>query len=230
MNIKEYLLLSKRRMGVDHTEKGTPKLPAVTKLPLLMAGTFFILRWVSRKAIFGPNKSRRLKGTREVIVHRSFTVCLPRAEVYTFWHNYRHYPAFRSPRSSFGYSSSWIAEAPLHRKKSMEPKLTEQCEGELIAWEAAAKTGVTNSGKVEFYDSPLAYATEVRVTLRYSFENETKAFSQDVCEKSVDQELMEFKKVMESSLKADVNGPKSSEDEAECDPIYSQLSYSWMPG
>lgn len=217
-------------MGNELIQEDTSKWRAKTRLPLLMAGAFFLFRFASRRVFSGPNKAKRLSGSRDVVVHRSFTVCLPRAEVYTFWRNYRHYPTFQAPNTDLEYSSSWIAEAPFHSDKSLEPRVIELCEGELVAWEASTETGVTNSGKVEFYDSALAYATEVRVTLKYSVENDTEDFSQDICEESIEQELMKFKQVMESSLKANSKDPKSFVDEPDCDPIYSQLSYSWMPG
>jgi uncharacterized membrane protein len=106
-------------------------------------------------------------------VSAATTVNRPPAEVYRYWRDLEHLPAFmahvRSVRTlDGGRRSHWVAEAPGRRTVEWDAEIVEDRPGELIRWRSVAGADVQNTGSVEFTPAPGERGTEVRVRLAYA--------------------------------------------------------------
>ncbi|HEY0053691.1 MAG TPA: SRPBCC family protein, partial [Caulobacteraceae bacterium] len=60
-----------------------------------------------------------------------------------------------------------VIEAPAGRTVEWDSVLTEDVEGEVIAWESAEGAEIRNSGRIEFRDNSAGRGTEVTATIAY---------------------------------------------------------------
>lgn len=101
------------------------------------------------------------------------TICVnrPRAELYAFWHDFSHLPAFMENVESVAVQSAtrshWVIAAPAGRTVEWDSEITEDVPDERIAWTSLEGADVRNSGAVEFRDSPTGRGTFVIVTIAY---------------------------------------------------------------
>ncbi|MBV8497280.1 MAG: SRPBCC family protein [Gammaproteobacteria bacterium] len=101
------------------------------------------------------------------------TVCIhrPRAELYAFWRDFSHFPAFMENVQSVTVQSPtrshWVIAAPAGRSVEWDSEITEDIADERIAWTSLEGADVRNSGAVEFRDSPTGRGTFVTVTIAY---------------------------------------------------------------
>jgi len=101
------------------------------------------------------------------------TVCIgrPRAELYAFWRDFSHLPAFMENVQSVEIQtptrSHWVIAAPAGRSVEWDAEITEDVPDERIAWTSLEGADVRNSGAVEFRDSPTGRGTFVTVTIAY---------------------------------------------------------------
>ena len=105
------------------------------------------------------------------LVGRTVTINRPRQELYAFWRDFRNLPRFmenvREVTVSDGQRSHWVIEAPAGRTVEWDSVLTEDVEGEVIAWESAEGAEIRNSGRIEFRDNSAGRGTEVTATIAY---------------------------------------------------------------
>jgi uncharacterized membrane protein len=101
------------------------------------------------------------------------TVCInrPRSELYAFWRDFSHLPAFMENVESVTVQSAtrshWAIRAPGGRTVEWDSQITEDIPDERIAWTSLEGADVRNSGAVEFRDSPTGRGTFVTVTIAY---------------------------------------------------------------
>ncbi len=101
------------------------------------------------------------------------TVCIhrPRAELYSFWRDFSHLPAFMENVQSVTVQtparSHWVIAAPAGRSVEWDSEVTEDIPDERIAWTSLEGADIRNSGVVEFRDSPTGRGTFVTVTIAY---------------------------------------------------------------
>jgi uncharacterized membrane protein len=107
-----------------------------------------------------------------VRVERVTTINRPVDEVYAFWKRFENFPRFMRHLESVetlpGGRSRWRARGPAGTTVEWEAELVEDRQGEWIAWQSVAGSGIQNSGSVRFSPAPGARGTEVRVQLQYS--------------------------------------------------------------
>ncbi len=117
---------------------------------------------------------RRGSGRRwreRAVVGRAVTVNRPREEVYERWRDFSTFPAFmenvRSVTPLDRTRSRWVIEGPAGSTVEFETRITEDRQGELIAWESDEDADVRNSGRVTFRDAPGGRGTEVQAIIAY---------------------------------------------------------------
>jgi uncharacterized membrane protein len=157
------------------------------------------------------------------LVGRTVTINRPRAELYAFWRDFRNLARFMENVEAVtpgdGQRSHWVIKAPAGKSVEWDSVITEDVEGELIAWESAEGADIKNTGRIEFRDNSAGRGTEVTATIVYDpptgelgkliaklFQKEPKIQAR--------RELRRFKQLMEtgeiSTSEAPEAGPRGS--------------------
>mgnify|MGYP001555896503 CR=1 FL=1 len=106
----------------------------------------------------------------DTLIGRSVTINRPAAELYAYWRNLSHLPTFMDNVVSIDMiderRSHWVVRAPGGRTVEWDAVITEDKEGELIAWASTGDADVPNSGWVTFRDA-CARGTVVTATILY---------------------------------------------------------------
>ena len=91
------------------------------------------------------------------LVGRTITVNRPREELYAFWRDFRNLARFMENVERVDVSdnrrSHWVVKAPAGRTVEWDATITEEAEGEFIAWASEEGADVPNSGRVDFRDA-----------------------------------------------------------------------------
>lgn len=91
------------------------------------------------------------------LIGRTVTINRPRAELFAYWRDFAQLPTFldnvqrvevRSPDLSH-----WVVKAPGGKTVEWDARITEEKDGELIAWASTEGSDVPNSGRIEFRDA-----------------------------------------------------------------------------
>lgn len=110
------------------------------------------------------------EGQGSSVVGRSTTINRPAAELYAVWRDFTRLPTFMENVVSItpldGERTHWVVKAPGGKTVEWNARITEDREGELIAWTSEEGADVPNSGKVEFRDAG-ARGSVVTATILY---------------------------------------------------------------
>ena len=104
------------------------------------------------------------------IAARAVTINKPANELYAYWRDFANLSTFMdnvveiSPIDT--KRSHWVVKAPGGRTVEWDAIVTEERDGQLIAWESAEGADVANAGRVEFRDAG-ARGTVVTATITY---------------------------------------------------------------
>lgn len=123
-----------------------------------------------------PHAPRATAADRErsrfVHIERVTTVNRSAEEAYRFWSDFRNFPRFMRHLEAVDLigdnRSRWRAKAPAGMTIQWDAEITEQRDGEVIAWRSLPNSQVEHSGSVHFTPAPGARGTEVRVRLDYA--------------------------------------------------------------
>ena len=103
-------------------------------------------------------------------IGRSVTINRPRAELYAFWREFTNLPTFMENVERIDRiddkRTHWVVKAPFDKTVEWDALLTEDRDGEVLAWTSDAGADVPNSGRVEFRDAG-ARGTVVTATIVY---------------------------------------------------------------
>ncbi len=106
-----------------------------------------------------------------VLIGRTVTINKPRAELYSFWRDFKNLPLFMENIERVDIldddRSHWVVSAPANKTVEWDSLITEEIPGEIIAWTSAPDASVNNSGRIEFRDAPAGRGTEVTATITY---------------------------------------------------------------
>ncbi len=149
-------------------------------------------------------------------IKRAMTVSRPAQELYAFWRNLENLPRFmthleRVTVEDGGKWSHWVMRLPGGKTASWDAELTEEVEGERIAWRSLPGSQVTNEGAVVFKPAPADRGTEIYVTVRYDppggvlGDAVASLFEEGIAEQ-VQNELRHFKMLVETGEVATIAG------------------------
>lgn len=106
----------------------------------------------------------------DTLVGRAVTINRPRAELFAYWRDFANLATFMenvvSVTPNGPQRSHWVVKAPAGRTVEWDAVVTEEAEGEFIAWASEDGADVPNSGRVDFRDAGLR-GTVVTATILY---------------------------------------------------------------
>ncbi len=106
----------------------------------------------------------------DALIGRTVTINRPRAELYAYWSDFSKLPTFLDNVLRVDVLSDtrshWVVRAPAGKTVEWDAIVTEQKDGELIAWTSAEGADVPNSGRIEFRDAG-DRGTVVSATIAY---------------------------------------------------------------
>lgn len=107
----------------------------------------------------------------ESIVGRAVTINRPRAELYAYWRDFAKLATFMDNLERVDVlddkRSHWVVKAPGGTTVEWDARITEEREGEMIAWASEEGADVANSGRIDFRDAPGGRGTYVIATIEY---------------------------------------------------------------
>jgi uncharacterized membrane protein len=107
-----------------------------------------------------------------VDVSSAATIGKPADELYRFWRDAGNLPRFMTLLEGVEVVSDrrarWKIGAPLGRTLEFEAEITEDVEGERIAWRSVEGAMVKHTGEVSFHSAPAGRGTEVRLRLNFT--------------------------------------------------------------
>ena len=107
----------------------------------------------------------------DAMVGKTVTINRPRAELYAFWRDFSNLPRFMENLVSVEMlndkRSHWIVKAPAGKTVEWTATVTEEIEGEWIAWASEEGADVPNSGRIDFRDAPGGRGTWISATILY---------------------------------------------------------------
>jgi uncharacterized membrane protein len=118
-----------------------------------------------------PLPARRVRATDDVITVNAVAIRRPRAELYAFWRDFENLPRFmeniREVSLLDGRRSQWTIAGPAGTSVDVLAEITEEREGERIAWRSLPDSDIEARGAVEFRDLPGGRGTAVEATVTY---------------------------------------------------------------
>ena len=105
------------------------------------------------------------------LTSRTVTINRPRAELYAYWRDFTRLPTFMDNVDRVDILDDkrlhWVVKAPGGKVVEWDAVITEERDGELIAWSSAEGADVPNSGRIDFQDAPGCRGTWVTATVVY---------------------------------------------------------------
>ena len=102
---------------------------------------------------------------------RTVTINRPRSELFAYWRDFGNLASFMdnvvSVDASDPQRSHWVVKAPGGKTVEWDSIITEERDGELIAWSSTEGADVPNSGRIDFTDAPGGRGTRVTATIAY---------------------------------------------------------------
>jgi uncharacterized membrane protein len=107
----------------------------------------------------------------DTLVGRSVTIRRPRAELYAYWRDFSKLATFMENVERVdvldGNRSHWVVKAPGGKTVEWTARITDEKEGEYIAWASEEGADVPNSGRIAFRDAQADRGTIVTATILY---------------------------------------------------------------
>ncbi|ATE66423.1 SRPBCC family protein [Rhizorhabdus dicambivorans] len=105
------------------------------------------------------------------LIGRTVTINRPRAELFAYWRDFSNLPRFMDNIVRIDIldecRSHWVIKAPGGRTVEWDSVVTEEADGEYIAWASAEGADVPNSGRIDFRDASGGRGTVVTATILY---------------------------------------------------------------
>lgn len=162
----------------------------------------------------GIDTARGEESLSEIRISEALTIDRPRGELYTFWRDLQNLPQFmrhlHSVRPMDQKRSVWTARAPKGMKTlTWEAEITEDRQGEVIAWRSLPGADVENAGTVLFEAGPKGEGTVLRVILEYrptGLAGAAAALLNPVFSQMIREDIRRFKSLMEAGEIPTVEG------------------------
>ncbi len=191
--------------GNSSRENGENTNKFLTALGIVAGGALLF------KAVKSLNGSGIKAVNRKAIVEIKSTMVIkrPKEELYSYWRDLENLPNFMSHIQEVvevnNKRSHWVAQVPGGLGHiEWEAEIVWEQENQLLAWRSLPDSEIENSGEVRFQDSGNRKSTLVETTISYrpplgrAGEMAAKLLN-PAFKKVVENDLKEFKKLMESS-------------------------------
>ncbi|MFL9842557.1 SRPBCC family protein [Sphingomonas sp. ST-64] len=111
------------------------------------------------------------EGDADTLVGRTVTINRPRAELFAYWRDFTRLPTFMENVERIEMlddkRSHWVVKAPGGKTVEWTSVITEERDGEVIAWASEDGADVPNSGRIDFRDAQGDRGTIVTATILY---------------------------------------------------------------
>jgi uncharacterized membrane protein len=110
-------------------------------------------------------------GAADTLVGCTVTINRPRAELFAYWRDLTQLPTFMENVEQVerldDKRSRWVVKAPAGKTVEWISAITEERDGEVIAWASEDGADVPNSGRIDFRDAQGDRGTIVTATILY---------------------------------------------------------------
>lgn len=110
-------------------------------------------------------------GDPDQLIGRTVTINRPRADLFAFWRDFTNLPSFMDNVERIDLlddrRSHWTVKGPGGSHVEWIAAITEESDGEYIAWASEEGADVPNSGRIEFRDAQAGRGTIVTATILY---------------------------------------------------------------
>ena len=111
------------------------------------------------------------QGDADTLAGRTVTINRPRAELFAYWRDLTNLATVMDNIVSVemldATRSHWVVKAPGEATVEWTAAITEERDGEVIAWASEDGADVPNSGRIDFRDAPGGRGTIVTATILY---------------------------------------------------------------
>lgn len=118
-----------------------------------------------------PPQARRALAGDLALTGNAVRINRPLQEIYAFWRDFENLSRFmdnvKAVRSLGEGRSEWTIAAPAGRSVTLRTEITEERDGELIAWRTLPDSDLEAKGRVSFRDAPGGRGTIVEATVAY---------------------------------------------------------------
>jgi uncharacterized membrane protein len=125
----------------------------------------------SKKNVIDQASASLVDAKGDTLVGRTVTINRPRAELYAYWRDFSNLASFMDNVERVDVldarRSHWVVKAPAGRTVEWDALITEESEGETIAWASTEGADVPNSGRIDFRDAQGGRGTIVTATILY---------------------------------------------------------------
>jgi uncharacterized membrane protein len=169
-----------------------------------------------RSANGTPQSQRRPELDSNILVNAS------PEDAFRFWRDLENAPRYMNHIESVNMlddrRSQWTAVGPMGAKLHWTAEITDEREGEYIAWRSLPGSDLSVSGRVEFKQAPGERGTEVRSTMQYAVANRAlrsaaSGFVGRQAKFFMRQDLRRFKALLETgeipTIEGQTHGPRS---------------------
>lgn len=177
------------------------------------AGAYLVNRGASGNCFLmqKAGKDSNEKVNTALVIRETMVIERPRKEVYAAWRKLEDLPKFmkhlRKVEEIDKKRSHWEANIPggLGTTIEWEAEITDELEGEYLAWRSVWNSIVDNAGEVAFRDAPIGIGTEIQATILYrppagDVGSTIASFFNDTFERLLREDLRRFKDILESPV------------------------------
>lgn len=111
------------------------------------------------------------QGDADTLVGRTVTINRPRAELFAWWRDFANLATFMENVERVdvldGKRSHWVVRAPAGKTVEWVATITDEKDGEFIAWASEEGADIPNSGRIDFRDAQAGRGTIVSATILY---------------------------------------------------------------
>ncbi|HET6226821.1 MAG TPA: SRPBCC family protein [Bacteroidia bacterium] len=179
------------------------------------AGAYLVNRGASGNCSFlqklGKDSNEKVNDA--LVIRETMVIERPRKEVYAAWRKLEDLPKFMKHLKKVEQidkkRSHWEANIPggLGTSIEWEAEITDELEGEYLAWRSVWNSIVDNAGEVAFRDAPIGIGTEIQATILYrppagDVGVTIASYFNDTFESLLREDLRRFKDMVESPARA----------------------------
>jgi uncharacterized membrane protein len=177
------------------------------------AGAYLVNRGASGNCslLQHAGKDSNEKVNTALVIRETMVIDRPRKEVYAAWRKLEDLPKFmkhlRKVEQIDKKRSHWEANIPggLGTTIEWEAEITDELDGEYLAWRSVWNSIVDNAGEVAFRDAPIGTGTEIQATILYrppagDVGTTIASYFNDTFERLLREDLRRFKDILESPV------------------------------